>query len=92
MTYTARPDAPPRDSCPDVLAALVLYLGRPSQWKVEQCPWCGRQHLHGAKPVGENPRVILGSRVAHCGIGGTYNLVDKDPEGTARILASQRRG
>ena len=36
------------------------------QWVVGRCPYCGRKHYHGAGRNGEDPRKLLGHRVAHC--------------------------
>ncbi len=38
-------------------------------WVVDVCPLCGQRHTHGAGRVGEDPRLYLGHRVAHCVTG-----------------------
>jgi hypothetical protein len=66
-------------------------------WIVRHCENCGHSHIHGAGPVGEDPRRSLGHRAAHCriiararsrghSIGG-YILRDAEPDRTERILA-----
>ena len=60
---------------PSVPAKLV------DRWLVvENCPWCGREHTHGA---GKGPVPAYGHRVAHCGAGRGwgYYLEPPSPEG-----------
>jgi hypothetical protein len=38
-------------------------------WVVQNCPFCGVEHSHGAGAPGEDPSDGLGSRVPHCGTG-----------------------
>ena len=35
-------------------------------WVVDQCPYCGRRHIHGGGPLDGDPRAVIGARVAHC--------------------------
>lgn len=35
-------------------------------WVVPKCPYCGKEHVHGAGAPNEDPRQFLGHRVAHC--------------------------
>lgn len=49
------------------LAFARLIKGRTvNQWRVAQCPYCGRPHLHGAGAAGGDPLTFLGHKVAHC--------------------------
>ena len=59
-------DKPP----PVALATLISW-----SWVIEDCPLCGRRHVHGAGAPGGDPRRLLGHRVAHCGGMGGYVLV-----------------
>lgn len=43
-------------------------------WVVVRCPYCGKQHTHGAGSPAEDPRRFLGHRIAHC--AGSYVLVE----------------
>lgn len=53
--------------------AVLQDAGGIPVWRVNQCPWCGNEHLHGGN--------ALGHRLAHC-IGGplwaSYFLVDAE--------------
>ena len=59
--------------------ALVRLVERKSSysWQVIRCPYCLRQHSHGAGYHGGDPRRLLGSRLSHCqdaSVRGTYEL------------------
>lgn len=73
-------------------AIAYVRLARPTSitdgyvWEVVCCPYCGRQHWHGA---GDNPGAVeklLGSRMPHCLHSSypEYELVrileDREPE------------
>lgn len=61
---------------PAAPAVLVEWsCGR--QWRLVECPYCGRQHSHGAGRLDEDPYTFLGHRGSHC---------------TGRELAIARRG
>jgi hypothetical protein len=43
------------------------------QWVVHDCPYCHRQHRHGAGRVDKaDPRKYLDVRVAHCRLDPNY--------------------
>ena len=48
-------------------------------WVVEKCPFCKKNHRHGAGRRRENVRNFLGARVAHC-FSGDYVIVEKKAE------------
>lgn len=56
-------------TCPAVPAVLV------GDRLVVECPWCGREHTHGA---GSGAIPAFGPRVAHCDGGQGYRLVPPD--------------
>jgi hypothetical protein len=44
-----------------------------NRWIVDDCPFCGKRHYHGAgTPDMKEP--ILGGRQSHCSPGGQYLL------------------
>ena len=44
-----------------------VYLDDESwQLVLPVCPHCGQEHRHGAGARGDDPRLSLGHRVAHC--------------------------
>lgn len=75
----------------DAPAAYVTLLrasprGYPiNRWQILKCPYCGKQHLHGAGTYDEDPDIYLGYREAHCaGPGvqrGGYLLTKANPFG-----------
>jgi len=50
----------------DFRIAKVKLDEKTRQWVVLRCPYCGRQHRHGAGRPGDDPRQFLGPRVQHC--------------------------
>lgn len=68
----------PRSGAPSVAARLDgIHL------VVDDCPWCHRQHHHGAGAPDHPAYPAYGPRVAHCGSGKglSYCLVPPGPEG-----------
>lgn len=62
---------------PEAPARLVRNEGI-YQWVVIKCPHCGKAHRHGGGLIKENaPHQYLGHRVAHCGRGVGYLLVEE---------------
>ena len=56
--------------------APVVLDGR--QWVVTSCPFCSKEHRHGAGGKGADPLTYLGYREAHCGPSrGQYKLVQR---------------
>ena len=35
-------------------------------WVIKECPYCGKEHKHGAGRINEDPDPHLGHRAAHC--------------------------
>ena len=62
---------------PEAQAIVTLERsGVLNQWIVQQCPYCGGQHIHGAGRIDENPDNFLGHRAAECGKSSKgYELV-----------------
>lgn len=91
-TTTTPPAAAPRGWWTDEpipVASVTLRHHRDgiSDWVVVRCPYCGKRHTHGAGRRGvDDPRALLGSRVAHCLAGekpsllAEYLLVEADDE------------
>lgn len=48
-------------------------------WVVDQCPFCGKTHVHGGGPGNGDPMKYLGTRSADCG-RGTYWLIPATEE------------
>ena len=63
----------PTDSIPNAKVKLQIIEGDFS-WIVENCPHCGRRHIHGAFNTPDKLKESLGVRLSHCG-NGQYNLV-----------------
>jgi hypothetical protein len=76
----------------DVIAqATLIVRDGVRSWAVDDCPFCGNMHVHGAGKDGSAPEDYLGHRVAHCttdlmteeeqkryeAAGGSYTLVEK---------------
>ena len=49
----------------DTRYARVVYRPVLHAWQIQQCPWCGARHRHGASATGDI-RDSLGTRRAHC--------------------------
>ena len=68
---------PGDDEMTPMAACVVAWSRRGRYWAitVTHCPFCGKQHWHGAggDPEGEP---ALGHRVAHCLCGSGYELVE----------------
>jgi hypothetical protein len=59
--------------------SVITSWGSYWQWVVLRCPYCSRQHTHGAgKYPWDNPRKRLDVRVAPCRLDPayTYQLVE----------------
>lgn len=53
----------------------ILHRARHGySWRVT-CPYCGKIHHHGGGPLDQDPRALLGHRLAHCGAADGYVLV-----------------
>lgn len=62
----------------ETIAEAVLTKGRDCWlWVVPTCPLCGGKHTHGGGSYQDDPREMLGHRIAHCGTGGDYHLVER---------------
>jgi hypothetical protein len=55
-------------------------------WVVRSCFACGGSHVHGAGDA--DPRKALNHKSAFCRLSG-YELLDADPQETARLIASK---
>ena len=71
------------DGYPIALVTLVRHEWG-HQWRIDDCPYCHKKHLHGGGYLGKDPRRFLGHRVEHCAgncnpkaIG--YVLVEAEP-------------
>jgi hypothetical protein len=65
---------------PKAVVQLKEIKGR-CVWILNGCPYCGKKHTHDAGPDKEKVKEHLGSRLAHCEIGGDwaeYELVRQD--------------
>lgn len=56
-------------------------FGNTRTWVVIECPYCGKQHRHGASRLTDDPQKFLGHRAAHC---------DKDIDGDGYLLVEQQ--
>lgn len=56
------------DQYPDVRARLVSPAFPDENWtfRVTDCPFCGRTHIHGAGPTVADAHTCYGTRVSHC--------------------------
>ncbi len=84
MNENNRPNAP-----------VILKRGRSNfLWVVTKCPLYGKEndHQHGGGSFDDDPRELLGHRVAHCisipkkQLHRGYNLVEADPTLTDKTL------
>jgi len=51
-----------------IIKAHVTLQKNPKgySWIVEQCPFCGKKHVHGGGSLDSSPDDFLGWRVPHC--------------------------
>jgi hypothetical protein len=95
---TAPDDTGQADEIPIVKVFLSRSgNGRYWRWIVRRCDLCGSgPHIHGGGEVTGDPRRRLSYRVAHCALLGgrtaklEYQLVDANPDSTARLIAEAR--
>ena len=68
----------PPDTVKLPIAPVVFVEGQfgVNYWKVINCPFCGRSHIHGAGETGQNPADHLGLRISHCPAGPGQRLPD----------------
>jgi hypothetical protein len=89
----------------DVYLAVKAELVRDAshyRWLVMECPWCGRQHVHGGGPITGDPRTRLcyqrswcaakyeetlsAAKKLKCHRDG-YILVEEDPSESEKLIA-----
>lgn len=58
------------------IADVILVRGqRLNYWRILRCPFCHREHHHGAGEPHQDPRGFLGTRWSHCReASGEYQL------------------
>ena len=74
--------------CPTAPARLLVDR-RAFRWEVQNCPVCGKRHVHGGGALQDDPRQVLSHRAAHCfrpPENNGYILVDSDPARTVTLL------
>lgn len=60
-------------------------------WIVPDCPLCGGKHTHGGGALSNDPRELLGHRVAHCAVVGGYVLVETMDASASTVQAPVKR-
>jgi hypothetical protein len=79
---------------PIAFVQLERFGGDTPNWKVVDCPYCGREHRHGAvdRFTGD-PWDNLGERRSHCSGGDEYILVPvpEQPRPSAKEIERFRR-
>jgi hypothetical protein len=76
------PLAPERGKIPEMAAEARTRTRYPyaycellkSQWVVQHCPYCGKQHYHDAGGAKGDPKEFLRHHVTHCVEDGTDDV------------------
>lgn len=49
-----------------IIPGVRQYKPEIRYWVIDECPYCGDKHTHGAGTPGEDPRDLLSHRAQHC--------------------------
>jgi len=67
---------------PKAESVLLTPINGVFRWKILECPYCKKEHVHGAGRDEDKVNTYLGHRIQHCNSGpglgsGGYILVAK---------------
>jgi len=64
---------------------IAVAVLKNNQWVVQNCPYCGKKHFHGAGGPEDDPTKFLGHRSAHCDAPGVNTFPGYMVEDSAKL-------